>query len=128
MRADRLRSTVPSPQTPSAEDLLERAHLLLHCRRVRKDLFDEGIFNEAAWDALLTLYVNEQAGLSVTIERLAVLVGTCLSSSVRWIDYLEEVGLLARRSIGGTMAVVRLSPKGRSDLESYLSRTLLAVP
>jgi DNA-binding MarR family transcriptional regulator len=115
----------------SGDDLLCRAQLILICRGRRSNIFDPGLFGESAWNALLALYADEKTGVPVTIERLAKLVGARAASFDRWINYLEELGLVIRgesQAPGAQQDLVRLSDKGRADLERYLSDTLNLIP
>jgi DNA-binding MarR family transcriptional regulator len=110
----------------SKAELARRAHLLLLWRRWRMDKFDAAMFGEPAWDGLLALYLAEQARLTLTASSLAEQVGVRLHIMMRWINYLDEQGLVARGAdqAHGRPGFVRLSDKGRSGLEDYLSRTL----
>lgn len=110
----------------SQAELARRAQLLLLWRRRRMDLFDAAMFDEPAWDALLALYMSEQARLTLSVASLADQVGVRLHIMMRWIDYLDEQGLVVRGAdqSHGRPGFVRLSDKGRSDLEHYLSETL----
>lgn len=105
----------------SGNRLLRRAQLLLLCRRRRTEVFDPGMFDEPAWDGLLVLYVEEKAGLTATVARLAELIGARVPILLRWIEYLEEQGLVIRTGFRGPAASVALTEKGRCDLELYLS-------
>ena len=110
----------------SNEELARRAQLLLLWRRRRMDLFDAAMFDEPAWDALLALYMAERARLTLSVASLAEQAGVRLHIMMRWIDYLDEQGLVVRAAdqSHGRPGFVRLSDKGRSDLELYLSATL----
>jgi DNA-binding MarR family transcriptional regulator len=110
----------------STEQLARRAQLLLLCRRRRLDLFDPAMFDEPAWDGLLALYMSEQARLTLSVASLAEQIGVRLHIMMRWIDYLDQQGLVIRGAdqLHGRPGHVRLSDKGRSDLEHYLSGTL----
>lgn len=110
----------------SKAELARRAQLLLLWRRRRMGMFDAAMFDEPAWDGLLVLYMSEQAQLTLSAATLAEQIGVRLHIMIRWIDYLDEQGLVVR---GADQAhrrpgLVRLSDKGRSDLEDYLSATL----
>jgi DNA-binding MarR family transcriptional regulator len=85
------------------------------------------MFDEAAWDALLALYVDEQGGLTVSAGSLAEQVGIRLHIMMRWIAYLEGHGLVVRGTdaLQGRSGLIRLSDKGRSDLERYFADTLV---
>jgi DNA-binding MarR family transcriptional regulator len=114
----------------SGDDLLCRAQLILICRSRRSNIFDPGLFGESAWNALLALYADEKTGVPVTVARLAGLIGARPASFDRWIDYLEELGLVIRepQAHAAQPDFVRLSDRGRTDLERYLSDTLNLIP
>jgi DNA-binding MarR family transcriptional regulator len=111
----------------SKEELARRAQLLLLWRRQRTDMFDAAMFDEPAWHALLVLYMSEQGRLTLSVASLAEQVGVRLHIMMRWIDYLGEQGLVVRTAdqLHGRPGFVSLSAKGRSDLEQYLSGTLV---
>ena len=111
------------------DQLVLRARQIKLCRKKRGERFEPDMFGEAAWDALLALYLDEKAGLTVTVARLAQMLDRHIPSLSRWLDYLKGLGLitLAARWDGPT-GVVRLSDKGRSDLELYLRETLTIIP
>ena len=108
------------------EELARRAQLLLLWRRQRLGMFDSAMFDEPAWDALLALYISEQARLTLSVASLAEQVGVRLHIMMRWVDYLDEQRLVVRGAdqLHGRPGFVRLSDKGRSDLEHYLAGTL----
>lgn len=110
----------------SENPLLRRAEFLLLCRRRRVEIFDRSIFDETAWDALLALYIEEAARRTVTVARLAGLIGARIPLVQRWAEYLEEQELVIRKPGGvqGRVGAVALTAKAHRDLELYLSRTL----
>jgi len=116
-------------QPPTKDQLLRQAQLLRLYRQKRTETFDRGLFDEVAWDALLALYVHEKAELRVTVTRLAALVGAKAAPFVRWLHYLENLGLIIRQThiVGGHSGSVGLTPKGRADLEHYLAETLALI-
>ena len=84
------------------------------------------MFGEPAWDILLALYVCEQDGLHSIASSLAALIGVPLTSTFRWIDYLETQQLITRESdkCDKRAVIARLTDHGRAALEGYLSETL----
>lgn len=97
------------------------AKVILRWRRRRAKIFDGKMFNEPAWEGLLALYVEEASGLTVTVGRLAGLVGAPVSIFLRWVEYLQGNGLVIQTSSRRAAARVALTKKGRCDLELYLS-------
>lgn len=110
----------------SKPELARRAQLLLLWRRRRTDMFDAAMFDEPAWDGLLALYMAERGHLTLSVASIAEQVGVRLHIMMRWVDYLDEQGLVVREAdqSHGRPGFVRLSDKGRSDLEHYLAATL----
>lgn len=106
--------------------LVRQAQLLRSYRQKRREMFDAGLFDEPAWDALLVLYVDENAGTPVRVTRLAELLGSPLAPFLRWLRYLERLGLVSRApgAFGASSGFVGLTAEGRADLERYLSETL----
>ncbi len=84
------------------------------------------MFGEPAWDILLALYVCEQDGLHSIASSVAALIGVPLTSTFRWIDYLESQHLINRESdkCDKRAVIARLTDNGRAALEGYLSETL----
>ena len=106
----------------SREELILRARIILHSRSHRLRYFNRSMFGEPAWDMLLVLYVTEPTEGRQSISRLAELVETPLSTTVRWIDYLERERLVEREPHPTDKRVIyiRLASKGRERLDAYL--------
>ena len=81
------------------------------------------MFGEPAWEMLLCLYITDQSEGHQSISRLAELVETPLSTTVRWIDYLDRERLIEREPNPTDKRVIyiRLAARGRELLEAYLS-------
>jgi DNA-binding MarR family transcriptional regulator len=108
--------------TQDRETLISRARIVLNARRLRERHFNRIMFGEPAWDILLMLYASEQSAGRLTVSRLAEWVETPLTSVVRWVNFLEEEGLVARQAHPTdrrTFFVVLLG-KGRAALDAYL--------
>lgn len=119
------RSPTPldSPRGIDREDLIQRARIVLSSRRLRFRYFNRSMFGEPAWEILLVLYITETTEGRQSTGRLAELVETPLSTAARWIDYLDRERLIERQPHPTDKRVIyiRLSPKGRELLDSYLS-------
>ena len=106
----------------------QRALLRGHARQIRfsRDLrqktFDRNIFGEPAWDVLLALYTIDGDQRRLNIRELAKLTSLALTTVLRWLDYLEEHGLIDRRPnpFDQRMVYVELSNKGRDAMDRYL--------
>ena len=113
-------------QTYRQSETLPIARALLEDRRRRSRLFNPGMFGEPGWELLLNLYVNDQDGARLTIGKLIQIAGTAQSTSLRWLDYLEDQGLISREAhpTDARTAFVALTDKARGSLTSYLSQML----
>ena len=110
-------------ETSASVVRLTAAKRILQRRRARTQIFDVGMFGEWAWDMLLTLYVQEAAGVRPTRANLAQSVDAPPSVAVRWQDYLERQGLieLTHGSTSGPLHL-QLTRKGRDALSRYLDQ------
>lgn len=82
----------------SAERAVEVARLEIEARRRRRRVFgeDDGLLGDPIWDALLELFVAETDGRSVSTTSLVLAMHLPPSTGLRWIDHMEEKGLLTR--------------------------------
>ena len=112
-----------SPEPISRSELLLRARVVINSRRHRFRYFKRSMFGEPAWDMLLALYIIEPSEGRQSISQLAERVETPLSTTVRWIDYLEREKLVEREPHPTDKRVIfiRLSEKGRELIDGYLS-------
>lgn len=106
-------------------DLVRRARIIFAARRKRSQIFGKGMFGEPAWDMLIALYAGDTDGARVTIGRLSELTEAPLTTAIRWLDYLEQQGLVHREPhpTDRRAIFVELTDKGRSVMERYLSGT-----
>lgn len=108
--------------TGAQRDLLQSdAARLRFSRQLRRRLFGAAIFGEAAWDILLALYTTKGSAQSLGAADLADVCASPFSTTLRWLDYLEEVGLVNRISGDGGRRVIgaELTREGRQLLDSY---------
>ena len=92
-------------------------------RRRRLRYFAASMFGEPAWDILLTLYISDTSESRNTISRLAETSGAPMTTVLRWVDYLEQSRLVARRPSPTDRRVVfvELTALGRDKLTAYLN-------
>jgi len=116
------RRNAPSPEQRRV--LCEHACQIRYCRGARAEFFDRGIFGEPAWDMLLALYTIDGDRRRLNIGHLAELASVALTTALRWLDYLQEQGLIERRSnpFDQRMVYVELTDKGRANMDRYLFR------
>lgn len=117
------RQDIPSGQPISEDELVSRARIILHSRRMRTRHFNRAMFGEPAWDVLLLLYVADQSGDRQTLTKLAGWTETPLSTVNRWIGYLEREKLVERQPhpTDKRTVFIRVLPKGRQAMTSYLT-------
>jgi DNA-binding MarR family transcriptional regulator len=127
--SSRLEELLRAPQRGAANNHVDRDVLLarirrhLSNRRLRTSYLNRAIFGEPAWDMLLVLYITESAGGRQSVRRLADWVGTPVSTTLRWINYLAKERLVQKEAHPNDrrMVFVTLLDKGRELLESYFS-------
>ncbi len=102
--------------------LVQRARAILNRRQLRQLHFNPAMFGEPSWEILLILYVAECEGDRQTPSKLATATGTPLSTTIRWIDYLDKKELVARQDHPTDKRVVFISlrERARSAMDAYL--------
>lgn len=93
-------------------------------RQLRVKVFGSALFAEAGWDILLALYVLEEHDPPrLDATELAELILSPITTTNRWLAYLEEAGLIFRigSESGEVSAASELTHKGRRLLDRYLS-------
>jgi DNA-binding MarR family transcriptional regulator len=117
---------VRADQTVRQFETAPVARALLDDRKRRSAIFNPGMFGEPAWELLLNLYITDQGGPRLTIGKLIQVAGLPQSTSLRWLDYLEDQKLIVRNEhpTDARTAFVELTDKAREALASYLSQML----
>lgn len=112
---------------PERSKLRARASELLKISRLRREHFAPSMFGEPAWEILMTLYLNDAR---FTVTRLGEYTGLPVTTTVRWVNYLEKEKLIARNPhpTDMRMAVIELTTKGRERLDRYFSEILTLSP
>lgn len=115
-----------SSNDPIRRALIEAARNALNDRRRRVRLFGKAMFREAAWEMLLTLYVEHQ-NQRLTIAQLTCESGAPATTALRWIDYLENRRLVWRQShpTDARAVFVELTEQAVASLDLYFSQTVL---
>jgi len=90
--------TARTSPTTRTDDLAERARAIYATRRRRARCFDVGggLFADPAWDILLDLYCNEQAGRTTSVSSACIAADIPSTSALRWINTLVRTGLVAK--------------------------------
>ena len=92
-------------------------------RGLRRKLFGPNLFGEPGWDILLALYAIDNVDRRMSIAELTAITHVPLTTSLRWLAYLEEEDFVSRSAAPNDqrMVLVELTDDGRRAMESYLS-------
>lgn len=112
-------STPPQREVLRADAVREQFQ-----RALRRKLFGEHLFGEPGWDILLALFVIDSVERRLSIADLTAITLVPLTTSLRWLGYLEEQDLISRSIAPNDqrMVLIELTDKGRSAMETYFSR------
>ncbi|HKX91181.1 MAG TPA: MarR family transcriptional regulator [Sphingomicrobium sp.] len=121
----------PIPSQPITRDqVIEFAGWLFNARKARSRFFHPGLFGEAAWDVLLVLYTSHQSGPRYSIGALATAADVPIATILRWLQTLEEQGLVRRTPHPNDRrsGLIHITPTGQELMEAYLSEALSSSP
>lgn len=95
-------------------------------RRLRNRFFPEDLFAEPAWDILLLLYGVEQSQERLSVSAVCASVDAPQTTVLRWIDKLEQAGLLVRQKhpTDGRVSWLGLSTECVSRLDRFFDTAL----
>lgn len=105
------------------------AKYVLAARR-RRARFLKGIkFGEPSWDMILDLYVAFREGRRVDVTGLYLSSGVAATTAVRYVEMLEEEGLVHRTpdQSDGRRFFVTLADRLRDMIEQWLENELIAL-
>lgn len=80
--------------------LLEAARMLVALRQDRAKMFDESLFSDTAWDAMLAAYIAEAEGAAVDVATLAARLAIPPARVQRWIRILLDQGVVELETSG----------------------------
>jgi DNA-binding MarR family transcriptional regulator len=88
----------PNPNLQFAnKDFSAIAEQMYRARRARDKSFGiPGLFNDAAWDILLDLLINERRFNNVSVTSACIASCVPPTTALRWLSTLEEYGLIER--------------------------------
>ena len=109
---------------PTTKELRRLARKIYEARRMRDRVLDSDLFGEPAWDMLLAVYHLPPLGEMLTVSGLCCCAGVPHTTAHRWQNTLMTEGLIERgpHETDGRMQFVRLTERGRTLLEQYLTR------
>lgn len=125
VRSEELRSA--SNCAPTRKDLRRLACRIYDGRRTRDRMIARQLFGEPAWDMLLTLYCSSARGDLIGVTSLSHAADVPLATGHRWQVVLADQGMIERgpAELDLRRQNVRLTSKGRTLLEAYLTRLFL---
>ena len=94
------------------------------CRQDRVAQFGPDLFAEPAWDIMLTLFVAEKEHFRLKISSVCHESGVALTTALRWIDRLAELGLVQRRenTVDKRSSYLELTKVGLQKMETVLEK------
>ena len=118
-----LKAAISAFDLPRPVNRLAQVRTLIEARRVRSDLFSPMLFSDPAWDVLLELYARDLEEQPVNISRLTAAVPVAATTTLRWLDRLEEEALITRRGDDrhAKRIFIALSQYGRSLMDRYFN-------
>lgn len=110
---------------PTHEQLVKLASDAFEARRRRHQIFHPGLFGEAAWDFLLILCSRSATAPWMTIAEVSKAAGVPTTTTLRWLDTLEDQELIARKPHpqDARSSLVSLGSKGLELMATYFSET-----
>jgi DNA-binding MarR family transcriptional regulator len=103
---------------------------LLKMRRNRDRFFGADMFADPAWDILLELYASALAQLRMSVTSLCAAAAVPPTTALRWINQLEEKGLIARKAdpTDGRRHFLMLSKEGCEAMNAYFRTVPAGAP
>jgi len=103
---------------PIDSDAHSIARGLLKVRKARHKHLPEAAISEAGWGLLLALYSMDSDAGSCAERRLADIADVSPTTTLRWIQRLEDAGLVSKMSTPTDKRVVRVSltDRGRNAM------------
>ncbi|WP_225205654.1 helix-turn-helix domain-containing protein [Novosphingobium huizhouense] len=110
----------------SEELTLGIAKRLYRDRRRRGDMFDADLFGEPAWDMLLDLYIAACEDRQVSTTSACIGANVPVATGLRWIQLLENQGLIARKADprDARRVWISLTANARRSLRSYFAASI----
>ncbi len=109
---------------PTKGQLSQLACKIYDSRRTRDRVLSNHLFGEPAWDMLLALYCLPARGEMLRPTALSHAAAVQETTGLRWQAILTREGLIERgpQQLPSRRQYVRLTPKGRSLMNRYLTR------
>jgi DNA-binding MarR family transcriptional regulator len=107
------------PQSANAADIRK----VIRGRRLRDQFFNEGLFEDPAWDMLLDLYAARLEGAQVSVSSLCIAAAVAPTTALRWIARMTEAELFVRQPdpFDRRRAFLTLSESARQKMDRYFA-------
>jgi DNA-binding MarR family transcriptional regulator len=104
------------------EALVQIAREELDLRRSRRCFLDEDLFSEPSWDVLLELFIANVEKSDLTVSNACVASGVPRRTAMRYVDDLEDRGLVMRYGCDkdGRVQYLALTHLGTTKLKKTL--------
>jgi len=104
---------------------LQAVRQILRNRRSRTQVIGSDLLGEPAWDMLLELYGLEIEQRRISVSKLCLASGAPPTTALRWVDKLQENGLVARKDdpLDARRTWVSLSDEGLRRMREYFNAT-----
>lgn len=118
-------STSMLEAAPHADDLRRLAERMSWCRERRTHFLSADLFGEPAWEMLLALYRADVMGYPMTVSNLCRESSAPFTTALRWIDRLEELGLVKRvkNPFDQRVFFLQFTDETRTQMRQYLTET-----
>jgi DNA-binding MarR family transcriptional regulator len=105
------------------EDLERLASRMYDSRRERARYFNDSLLGEPVWDMLLALYCSPARGKRLSVTSLCEAAGVPQTTASRWVQMLEDRGLIERQPDESDRRrhYLILAPRGEALMSAYLS-------
>lgn len=99
----------------------ENVRLVIAARQLRSELLPANFFSEPAWDMLLEVFARDLEGREGCLSEIAGASSIRLTTALRWVEILEDQGLLTRRAdpSDARRGILQLSNLGKRVMELY---------
>ena len=97
----------------------------IRARRLREQIFGDGLFADPAWDMILDLYASHLEHRRVSVSSLCIAAAVPPTTALRWIATLVEAELFERQADphDRRRAYIGLTDKGHQAMQRYLETT-----
>ena len=95
----------------------------IRARRLRDQMFGQGLFEDPAWDMLLDLFAAELERAQVSVSSLCIAAAVAPTTALRWISRMTETGLFERQPdpFDRRRAFMALSPRASAGMRDYVA-------